>query len=182
MLILSLILLTTSDVEVTPRKTVEFFGRIEGAAAFPLSEPQTSRFHPGFNGVLNAGLDFGYVDLQLSTGMLALAGKATQSDSISGGVGGGVRFKLPYHLYKYAWFLAADAFYWRTATLNRVAYSVAVGVLTPLKVDPRVRIGPVVRFMQITNGDSPGYDDRNAYTLMAGIALEFGSEVPRRAP
>jgi len=68
----------------------------------------------------------------------------------------------------------ADLHYVRTGPLNRLGFDAAVGVAMPLDDDRKLWFGPFVRYSQITQGDRPGYDNRDAKILSVGLSLEVG--------
>ena len=168
-LILGLTLSSTAYADVAP------FARVEATAAFPLRPPQTTYFYPGFNGALEGGLNFGWVDAKITAMLLTLPVRpAVAGDtSVSGAFGGGVRFKLPYDMFTLSPWIDVDALYDRSATLNRFAYSLAIGLHIPVTSQPTLRLGPVIRFIQIIDTSETRYDDRNAYLLNVGLSVEM---------
>ena len=155
----------------------DVFGRGEATLAVPLSAPQTDRFYPGFQGQVNGGLSFDWVDLKLTALILALPDRGTptsQDSSVVGGFGGGVRLKIPYGRYRFTPWLDTDLLYARSSSLNRFGYSVALGAhATPGRQD-WLQLGPVIRFTQIVDSDQSHFDSRDAFLLSMGISVEFG--------
>jgi hypothetical protein len=156
------------------------FARLELAGASPLGSPQSDRFHPGFQGVANGGVGWRWVDLKLTAHFQVLPPKGALSEeaAVVGGVGGGFRLKVPGELLRQTPFLDVDLLYARTATLDRFAYSLAIGVHFPIDDAHQFRLGPVLRFLHITNPDRPNFDDRDSYLLTAGVSLELGMYRP----
>jgi hypothetical protein len=171
--------LVTASVAIPSAGEAEpdLFGRGEATLAVPLSAPQTDRFYPGFQGLVNGGLSFDWVDLKLTALVLALPDKDTPTShdsSVVGGFGGGVRLKVPDGRYRFTPWLDTDLLYARSSSLNRLGYSVALGAhATPGRQD-WLQLGPVIRFTQIVDSDQSHFDSRDAFLLSMGLSVELG--------
>lgn len=173
-----------------PARALDLGLRLEPGVAVPLSEPQSQRFDLGASMTVKGYLGIGrYFDAQLGFGFLRLnsssafpgeAGEAW-SDSV------GARFKRPHDAsLGESWFFAAspwldvDALYVRTGGLDRFGFMAGAGVSFPLDSLRHFWVGPFVRYMQIVQQGHPGFDDRDASLLMAGISFEIGSSPLRK--
>ena len=160
------------------------YGKIEAGVAFPLRSPQKDFFGPGFGGRLNLGLGLGeWISVQLTGQVVALPARNTAPTgdaAVPIGLGGGLRLKLPYRYAVYPW-IDADLLYVRTGPLDRLGYTVGIGVHVPIGQSRIVRLGPFVRFFQIIDQGAPNVDSTDAMMLIAGASLEIGA-AHRKAP
>src|SRR5262249_20078963 len=110
---------------------IDPYGRVELGVAFPLRAPQKDYFGAGFGGRLNLGLDFAqWFGVQLTGQIIDLParpGAPVTGDAVPGAVGGGVRLHLPYRYVVSPW-IDADVLYVRTGSLDRLGFSVGVGL------------------------------------------------------
>lgn len=165
--------------------------RIDPGFAVPLSEPQSQRFTFGGSVTLKGYVGLGrYFAAQAGFSFLQL----NASGSVPGGDTGdawsdslGLRFKRPHDAAPHgSWYHAAspwvdlDGLYVRTGGLDRFGFTAGAGVSFPLDAPRTFWLGPFVRYMQIVQGDRPGFDNRDASLLLAGISFEVGTSPLRR--
>jgi opacity protein-like surface antigen len=152
------------------------FARVENGVAFVVSKPQTDRFHPGYQGVLDLGVERGWLDLK-ATGMLfELPGKKAYNgeDAVFGGAGAGFRVRPPAGMLSFDPFLDATAMCVFANSLARFGYTFAVGAHFDVTDNGALRMGPVVRYTQVTGRNNPAYDDRDAHLISVGLSFELG--------
>jgi len=163
---------------------IDPYGKIEAGIAFPVRSPQSDLFSAGFGGRGNVGVGFyGWLAVQLTVQTAVLPARANvmtniplSSDPAAPlGLGGGIRLQLPYR-YSVSLWVDADFLYVRTGSLDRIGYSVGVGLHIPVGARRMVRIGPFVRLFQVIDtADAPHVDSSDAIMLIAGASLEVGS-------
>jgi outer membrane protein OmpA-like peptidoglycan-associated protein len=179
-------------------RAVDLDVKIEPGVGFTLGAPQTQRFELGGAATVKGlvGLEGGW--LNASLGMTALVlpaqtGFASTSAGTAWAPSFGLRVQLPRESNamrnsrpheREAFFGAkpwidSDIMYVRTGGLDRVGFAAAVGVAYPIGEARAWQIGPFVRYFQIFQGSRPGYDTRDANSLVVGISLETGTRVVR---
>ncbi len=100
-------------------------------------------------------------------------------------LGGSLRLKRPHDSPDADTFYAAspwvdvDALYVRTGELNRPGFAAAAGVSVPVGQSRTFWVGPFVRYFQIVQPNTAGFDDHDAKLVSIGLSLEVGSGVER---
>jgi outer membrane protein OmpA-like peptidoglycan-associated protein len=170
--------------------------KIEPGAAISLSNPQSQRFELGgaatFKGLIGAEGSWinGSVGLTF-LGLPAQGGFQSSSMGTAWAPSLGLRIELPResngmrmmrpHEHETLggakpW-VDGEVMYVRTGGLDRAGFATAVGVAFPVGDSRAFQIGPFIRYMQIFQGSRPGYDTRDASTLIFGISLETGTRI-----
>lgn len=159
--------------------------KLEPGVVIPTTAPQSEIYDVGGGQSLKAL--FGvtpYLDIGPTATFLFLPASTPLAESgVAWGFGGGVRFKRPHDQLDSGtspW-LDADLLYTRTGDLGRFGFDVAVGVAFPVDKAKVFWVGPFVRYQQTVNGERMGYDTRDAKIVLAGLSIEFGSAVKRKA-
>jgi outer membrane protein OmpA-like peptidoglycan-associated protein len=165
--------------------------RLEPGVALPLSTPQTDRFGVGGTASVKAYLGLSrFFQLQAGKQVIALPTEegtvpdttgTAWSDSLGlrlqrphDGSPGGSRFSAA------APWIDADAYYVRTGSLNRLGLSAGVGLSFPLGERRVAWLGPFVRYMQIVQPETAGFDSSDGRFLLVGLALDLGrSPLPK---
>ena len=158
--------------------------KIEPGLAVPATQPQDNRFDPGFaaSGALLFGLTPA-IDLGASVGAMALPSK-TPSTTEAGGVWGfgpTLRVKRPHdwtNNTSEGWeavspWADGTVQYVRTGGLDRAGMALAVGASVPTDDTRVLWVGPFLRFQDVFQDQTPGYDSRNSKTLILGLSFEF---------
>ena len=159
--------------------------KLEPGVAIPLSAPQSDSFDIGGGQALKAMFGITpYLDIGPSASFLFLPSATPLAESgVAWGFGGGLRIKRPHNSRTSGvspW-IDADLLYVRTGDLNRLGFDVAVGLAFPVDAARSFWVGPFVRYHQTLNSERAGYDTRDAKLLIAGLSVEFGSGVERKA-
>ena len=157
----------------------EFSFLLQPGVAVPLTAPQSERFETGGGQSVKAlfGLNR-YLDIGPSATFLYLPSTTPAAEAgVVWGFGGGARLKRPHDAESFAgispW-LDADALFIRTGPLNRFGFDTAVGLAVPVGEARAFWVGPFVRYLQTTQADKVGFDDRDAKILTLGVSLEVG--------
>lgn len=152
---------------------------LQPGVAVPLTAPQTDRFETGGGQSLKAlfGLNR-YLDIGPSATFLYLPSTTPAAEAgVVWGFGGGARLKRPHDAVSFGgispW-LDADALFIRTGPLNRFGFDAAVGLAVPVGEARAFWVGPFVRYLQTTQAEKVGFDDRDAKILTLGVSLEVG--------
>jgi outer membrane protein OmpA-like peptidoglycan-associated protein len=168
-------------------RAVDVGFKIDPGVAFPLTQPQSSRY--GVGGTASANLLLGLtanLDVMAGISILALPTSGDSSDTgIAWGYGPGVRFKGRRDsdsMHGMSPWVDANLLYVRTGDLNRLGLAAGVGLAFPVNEDRNFWVGPFVRYQQIVGSGGSGVDGRDARVLFAGLSFEFGSGRPRPAP
>jgi outer membrane protein OmpA-like peptidoglycan-associated protein len=181
-------------------RAVDLDVKLEPGAAVSLSNPQSQRFEFGGAASLKglAGFEGGYVNLAAGLTFLGLpahSGFASTSMGTAWAPSAGLRIQLPREsetlrrerpharetLFGAKPWVDGDVLYVRTGGLNRVGFATAVGLSFPVGESRSYQLGPFVRYMQIFQGNRPGFDNRNANTIIFGLSLETGMRTGRPA-
>ncbi|CAN5923767.1 hypothetical protein BH11MYX3_BH11MYX3_00340 [soil metagenome] len=159
--------------------------KLEPGVAVPLSEPQSDIYDVGGGQSLKALFGVSpYLDVGPTASFLFLPAATDEAESgVVWGLGAGVRVKRPHNRLTSGtspWF-EADLLYIRTGGLNRPGFDLAAGVAFPLDEAKSFWAGPFVRYQQTVSGERMGYDTRDAKIILAGLSIEFGTGLKRRA-
>lgn len=159
-----------------------FAVKVEPAAVFPLTQPQSRRFDTG-GGVAAKAL-LGICDgVDLTAGLSAFALPASSSSPVQGAgiawtYGPGVRLRAgsdPKIFHGASPWADADALYIRTGSLNRYGFALGAGLAFPVGDARKLWAGPFVRYQQVAGTGGSDFDSRDAKVLFAGLSLEFGA-------
>jgi outer membrane protein OmpA-like peptidoglycan-associated protein len=179
-------------------RAVDLDLKLEPGAAVSLSRPQSQRFEFGGAATIKglAGFEGGYVNLTAGLtflGLPAQTGFGSSSVGTAWAPGVGLRIQLPREsdqmralrphgreaFYGAKPWVDGDVLYVRTGGLDRVGFATAVGLSFPVGEARSFQLGPFVRYLQIFQGNRPGFDNRNANTIIFGLSLETGTRLPR---
>jgi len=179
-------------------RAVDLDLKLEPGAAVSLSRPQSQRFEFGGAATIKglAGLEGGYFNLTAGLtflGLPAQTGFGSSSVGTAWAPGAGLRIQLPREsdymraqrphgreaFYGAKPWVDGDVLYVRTGGLDRVGFATAVGLSFPIGEARSFQLGPFVRYLQIFQGNRPGFDNRNANTIIFGLSLETGTRLPR---
>jgi outer membrane protein OmpA-like peptidoglycan-associated protein len=168
--------------------------KVEPGLALSLGAPQKDRFALGGAGTVKglAGLEGGWVNLTAGLTFLALPAQSGFGSTSAGTAWApslGLRLQLPRESDRMRlqrphereslggakpW-VDGDLMYVRTGGLDRVGFAAAVGLAFPLGESRQYQLGPFVRYFQILQGSRPGFDTRDANTIIFGLSLETGT-------
>lgn len=168
--------------------------KVEPGVALTLGAPQKDRFGLGGAGTIKglAGFEGGWVNLTAGLTFLALpaqTGFASSSVGTAWAPSLGLRLQLPRESDRMRtqrphdhesfggakpW-VDGDLMYVRTGGLDRVGFATAVGLAFPIGNSRQFQLGPFVRYFQILQGSRPGFDTRDANTIIFGLSLETGT-------
>ncbi len=175
--------------EPLPTQAGDFVLKLDGGAAFALTDPQASRFDVG--GAVNAKALWAltpFLDIGPTVGFLTLPAADGSANGTALSLGAGVQLKRPHDgpdddaLFNIAPFLDVDALYVRTGDLNRAGFNVGVGALVPIDHNRVFWVGPFARYqhiLQVPGRD--GFDNTDGKMLVVGLALELSPGL-RREP
>jgi outer membrane protein OmpA-like peptidoglycan-associated protein len=176
----------TSGNNPMPAQAGDFALKVEPGVAVPLTHPQSQLFKIGGGQTIKALWSLNrYLDIGPSATFMALPAETTPTGvGTAWAFGGGLRLKRPHDVpgdafYAISPWVDADALYVRTDRLNRFGFAVAAGLSVPIGESRVFWIGPFVRYLQITQPDRTGFDNRDAKILSLGVSLEVGSGVKR---
>lgn len=168
--------------------------KVEPGVAVTLGAPQKDRFGLGGAGTIKglAGFEGGWVNLTAGLTFLALpaqTGFASSSVGTAWAPSLGLRLQLPRESDRMRMqrphdhesfggakpWVDGDLMYVRTGGLDRVGFATAVGLAFPIGNSRQFQLGPFVRYFQILQGSRPGFDTRDANTIIFGLSLETGT-------
>lgn len=161
--------------------------RVEPGVAFPVGNPQASRFDVGGALSLKPEFSFGPGNVVSVGPSASVITFPSQLDGIDGPTswmfGGFLRLKRTHGPNNKGTGFGAtspwvdgDLGYVRTGDLNRMGWSVALGASVPTGVDRSVWIGPFVRFNDVhQDGGQIGLNTNDAKTVIVGLSFEFGA-------
>ena len=148
--------------------------RVEPGAAYPLTDPQATRYGLGGAGALKGGLGLTkWLDVGVSVHYLGFFASMGEGSSTLA-AGGGARLKWRSLLVVSPW-VDFDVLYVRTGPLDRVAAAGAAGVSFGLGARRMLWLGPFVRYLHVFAPDEPGTDSADAKLLLFGVSVEVGS-------
>ena len=166
--------------------------KVEPGVAIPLTKPQTDHYDVG--GAMAAKILFGvgpYFAIGPSGSFIGLSPEKKGGEwGTAWGAGGSLVLRRPHDYAHNAgsgfsaispW-IDGDAQYVRTGDLDRFGVSGAVGAAVPTGSDRAVWVGPFVRYNQVIQENKPGYDSRDARTLIAGVSFEIGNSQKKPEP
>ena len=174
--------------------------KIEPGIALPITSPQSDRFKLGGAGTVKglAGPEGGWVSLAASLTFLGLPAQSAFGTTAGTAWAPGIGFRIQQpresellrlgkpHPSEKLWgakpWVDGDLLYVRTGGLDRAGFAAAVGVSIPVGEDRSAWLGPFVRYLQIFQGDRPGFQNNDAKTIIVGLSLEFGTRLVRPAP
>ncbi len=170
-----------------PTQPGDFAVKVEPGVAIPITSPQSQLFKVGASETLKALWSINrYLDVGPSGTFVVLPGEAPQAEAgTAWTLGGSLRLKRPHDSPDADTFYAAspwvdvDALYVRTGELNRPGFAAAAGLSVPVGESRTFWVGPFVRYFQIIQPNSAGFDDRDAKIVSIGLSLEVGSGVER---
>jgi outer membrane protein OmpA-like peptidoglycan-associated protein len=164
--------------------------QLQGGVAVPTNDPQSTRFDPGFSGMVRPYIGLHPVlDIGPSLSYLALPSTIPGVDTGTAlGVGGGVRVKRP-HNHKdntgtgpsaVSPYVAGDLQYIRTDGLDRPGVIIQAGVAVPTGDDRTVWVGPYLAFQQVMTGPRAGFDSTDGRFFGGGLSVEFDPFASKR--
>lgn len=164
-----------------PATAQDFTVHAEGAAAFWLDKPQSTRFTPGGYMAIRPGVTLGrVVSFQLSYALLGTPAKDPFTETgIAHFASGGIRLRpfatiQPDTEHLGGFWIDANAGYVRTGELNR--FGVDVGLGYGFQATRWLAVGPVVRYGHILQPDLiEGRDPNDGQFLIAGVNFSFGA-------
>ena len=179
-------LLATS---VASAQTLHETFRLEPGMAVPLTQPQINLYGPGIGATAKVDFDLTpFLDVGPSIETVQLSQESAYGVGGLWGFGGFARVKRPHDMpdplkewtplgLASPW-LDGDVQVINTGGLTRLGLSAAIGIAAPLDQDRHVWFGPFIRYTDVLDGSSgfggtPGYDNRDAKILTAGLSLEF---------
>lgn len=165
--------------------------RLEPGVAYPMKSPQDSRFGPGFDLTLKPTVGVTpWFDASLVGSVLALPSFLPGIAMGTGyGIGAGVKVKRPHDASNKGTGLSAvspwedaDVQFERTGPLNRAALSVAVGASVPTSANRNLWVGPFVRYTDIMQANTVGYNSTDAHVFIVGLSFELGCPAKKPVP
>lgn len=164
--------------------------QLQGGVAVPTNDPQSTRFDPGFSGMVRPYIGLHPIlDIGPSLSYLALPSAVPGVDTGTAlGVGGGVRVKRPHNhkdnpgtgLSALSPYAAGDLQFIRTGGLNRPGVILQVGVAVPTSDARTVWVGPYLAFQQVTTDPRSGFDSTDGRFFGGGLSIEFDPFASKR--
>lgn len=159
--------------------------KLEPGVVVPTTAPQSDIYDVGGGQSLKALFGINpYLDIGPAASFLFLPASTPMAESgVAWGFGGGFRIKRPHNQLDSGaspW-LDADLLYMRTGDLGRFGFDAAVGIAFPVDAAKVFWVGPFVRYQQTVSGERVGFDTRDSKIILAGLSIEFGSAVKRKA-
>ncbi len=197
----SLLLSCAAVLLAFPAGAVDLDLKFEPGLAVPLGAPQSQRF--GFGGAATmkvlAGFEGSYVNAAGGITFLGLAAKSGYASTDLGTAWApsfGLRVQAPresealrlanphaeQRFYGARPWIDADIAYVGTGGLSRIGFLAAAGVSFPIGQSRSWWLGPFVRYFQIHQANTAGFDATDAKTLIVGLSLEAGTRVVREQP
>lgn len=158
--------------------------KVEPGVAVALNKPQTDHFDVG--GAVSIKPLIGltsFLDVGPVASVMVLPSKVGGDPGGAWGIGAGLRLKRPHDesntdtgLKAISPWVDGDAQYVRTGTLDRSAFSVAVGASVPTSDARNVWVGPFVRYQDVVDSlnQRAGYNNTDAHVLVVGLSVELG--------
>ena len=166
-----------------PAGAVDLGFKLEPGVAVPLAKPQTDYFGVGGGGMLRfsvAALRF--LDVQATTGYFAFPSSEGGSPVTIFALGVGPRLQMPHQgTRRWSLWLDMDMLYIRTGPLDRFGFSIGAGAMFALTSAKTLWLGPTLRYLEIVQGNRPGFDNTDARILIAGLTFEYDLRIARRA-
>ena len=175
--------------------------KLEPGAAASLSTPQSQRFQLGGAASIKGlvGFEGGIFDVTAGLtflGLPAQKGFASTSTGTAWAPSVGLRLQLPReseaarlrrpHASEFLFgakpWVDGDLLYVRTGGLDRAGFATAVGLSFPIGESRSFWLGPFVRYVQIFQGNRPGFDNGDANVLVVGLSLETGARFTSDRP
>lgn len=164
--------------------------QLQGGVAVPTNDPQSTRFDPGFSGMVRPYIGLHPVlDIGPSLSYLALPSNTPGVDTGTAlGIGGGVRVKRPHNhtdntgtgLSAVSPYAAGDLQFIRTDGLNRPGIILQVGAAVPTSDARTVWVGPYLAFQQVTTDPRSGFDSTDGRFFGGGLSVEFDPFASKR--
>lgn len=164
--------------------------QLQGGVAVPTNDPQSTRFDPGFSGMVRPYIGLHPIlDIGPSLSYLALPSAVPGVDTGTAlGVGGGVRVKRPHNhkdntgtgLSAVSPYAAGDLQVIRTDGLTRPGIILQVGAAVPTSDARTVWVGPYLAFQQVTTDPRSGFDSTDGRFFGGGLSIEFDPFASKR--
>ena len=165
--------------------------RIEPGVAFPLTQPQSHRFLPGFDGAVKLDITLQpWLSIGPAVSVMVLPSNISGIDAGTGTfVGGFARVKRPHNytdnpdtgFAALSPWVEGNASYVRTGPLDRFSPSVEIGASLPTSSARDLWIGPFASYTDIFQPNTMvGYNTADARVLTVGISFEFGASQKKR--
>jgi len=164
--------------------------QLQGGVAVPTNDPQSTRFDPGFSGMVRPYIGLHPIlDIGPSLSYLALPSATPGVDTGTAlGIGGGVRVKRPHNhtdntgtgLSAVSPYATGDLQFVRTDGLNRPGVILQVGAAVPTSDARTVWVGPYLAFQQVTTDPRGGFDSTDGRFFGGGLSVEFDPFASKR--
>jgi outer membrane protein OmpA-like peptidoglycan-associated protein len=161
----------------TSSSAVDFSARVDLGVALPVSRPQTTYFSGGFQGTLNASLEFlPFLDGETFVGYAVLPATVLAPASGSGtalGFGLGARIRRPFEDNRVIPFFALGVG-WASSQVSTITVSPQLGLLLRPSGSFPLLVGPVIRFVEyFVPAPVPNRVQYAAGVLSFGLVIEL---------
>ncbi|HVK87914.1 MAG TPA: OmpA family protein [Kofleriaceae bacterium] len=170
-LALACLLLSATASADEARLSIKIDPSIGGA----LRGPQQDAFGYGGGGLVKPAYGpTDWLDFQLPIGGLVFPSRDAMEESALFAIGAGARIQAPQRRHRVSPFFDAEPLFVRTGELNRFGFAASAGVLVALDRKRDYWLGFHVRYLQVMQGQEPGFDTTDASLLLFGVSSQIG--------